>query len=330
VEVGERLKLITLGAEEIVTREELEKLVEEKEHLRVYVGYEPSGKIHLGHMLSVNKLREMQEAGLEVVVLLADLHAHLNQKGSLEEIKKVAEYNKECFIALGLDPKETEFVLGSKIQFTEDYLLDVQRLALQTTLLRARRSMDMVSKEDENPKVARVIYPLMQVADMIALDVDIAVGGIDQRKIHMLARDNLPKIGLKSPLFIHLPIIHGLDGDEKMSSSKENFISIDDAPEVIAKKMNKAYCPAQGVEANPVLEIFEHHVFRHNDSVLVEREERFGGDVNFKGYKALKDAYERGEVHPQDLKVTCANYMEKILAPARAHLQSCGYGKGIQ
>ena len=239
METKEKLEKIKQGIAEIITEKELEEVLS-KSNPRVYVGYEPSGKIHLGHALSVNKLIQMQSLGFNVVVLLADLHAYLNGKGSLEQIRKIAEYNKQCFIALGLDPEQTEFVFGSEIQLRGDYFLDVQRLALQTTLLRAKRSMDLVGRQEENPKVARVIYPLMQVIDMVALRVDVALGGMDQRKIHMLARDNLPKLGYSSPVCMHLPIIHGLDGDEKMSSSKENFIAIDDAPEVIKKKMKKA------------------------------------------------------------------------------------------
>jgi tyrosyl-tRNA synthetase len=130
---------------EVVTKSEFEELMREKTPVRVYAGYEPSGKIHLGHAISVYKLVELQGAGAEVVVLLADLHAYLNSKGSLEEIRRIAEYNKECFISLGLDKKKTEFILGSDIQLEPDYFMNVQRLALTTTLLRAKRSMDVIS-----------------------------------------------------------------------------------------------------------------------------------------------------------------------------------------
>ena len=196
----ENLDLIGSNAVEVVTDDELKELIKENPSPRVYVGYEPSGKIHLGHMISVNKLIDLQKVGFKIVVLLADLHAYLNDKGTMEEIGEIARFNRACFIGIGLDPEKTEFVLGSEVQLTKEYFMNVQKLALVTTLLRARRSMDMVSKEDENPKVARVIYPLMQVIDMITLGVDVAVGGIDQRKIHMLARDNLPKLGFKAPV----------------------------------------------------------------------------------------------------------------------------------
>ncbi len=323
--VADKLDLIGSNAVEIVTESELESLIKEKDSPRVYVGYEPSGKIHLGHMVSVNKLVDLQKAGFEIVVLLADLHAHLNDKGTLEEIGKTARFNRACFIGMGLDPEKTQFVLGSEVQLTREYFMNVQKLALVTTLLRARRSMDMVSKEDDNPKVARVIYPLMQVIDMITLEVDVAVGGIDQRKIHMLARDNLPKLGFSAPVCIHLPIIHGIDGDEKMSSSKENFISVDDSADMIADKVKRAYCPMNVVEGNPILEIFEQHVFNRVGSVTVKRSEKFGGDMVFDSYGELEDSFKSGELHPQDLKNCASRYLVEILGPVGEYLKSQGY-----
>lgn len=100
--------------------------------------------------------------------------------------------------------------------------------------------MDQVSRHDDNPKVASVVYPIMQTVDMAALNVDIALGGMEQRKIQMLARENLEKIGENTPVCIHIPLLHGLDGDAKMSSSKGNYIAVDDSIEVISKRLIKA------------------------------------------------------------------------------------------
>lgn len=323
--IAEKIALIEAGTEEIITKAELKELLEKKDKPEAYIGYEPSGKIHLGHMLTVNKAIDLQNAGAEVTVLLADLHAYLNKKGSLEEIAETAEYNKECFLALGLDPKKTRFILGSDIQLTKEYFLNVQKLALETTLLRAKRSMDMISRGEEDPRVARVLYPLMQVIDIITLNVDIAIGGLDQRKIHMLARDNLQKIGFKAPVCIHLPLIHGLDGDEKMSSSRLNFISIDDAPEEIERKITSAFCPIGEVKDNPVLEIFEYHIFRRISEVTIERPERFGGPISFENYAQMEKAFASKELHPKDLKDAASEYLIEFLTPVREELKKKGY-----
>ena len=194
----DRLALIKRNTEEIVTQEELERLVESKTTPTAYVGYEPSGKIHLGHVLTVNKLIDLQNAGFEITVLLADVHAYLNEKGTLDEVKKIADFNKECFIALGLDENKTKYVYGSDYQLEPEYMINVLKLARVTTLNRAKRSMDEVSRNAENPMVSQMVYPLMQAVDIAMLGVDVAVGGIDQRKIHMLAREGLPNLGYKA------------------------------------------------------------------------------------------------------------------------------------
>ena len=320
MDLDKRVKLAERNVSEVITREELRDLLQREKHPTAYVGYEPSGKIHLGHVLTINKLRDLQEAGFKITVLLADMHAYLNRKGSLEDMRKLADYNKECFIALGLEEDKARFALGSEVQLRRDYFLDVQRLALETTLLRAKRSMDLVGRKEENPRVARVLYPLMQVVDMIALGVDVAVGGMDQRKIHMLARDNLPKLGYSAPVCIHTPIIHGLDGAEKMSSSLDNFIAVDDSPEEVKRKLRKAFCPLGEAANNPVLELYQHLIFPRYPVVVIRRPEKYGGDLEYMGYEELEADYVRGEVHPQDLKESAAGYLTGMLSSVREYI----------
>ena len=154
----DRLELVIRNAEEIVTLDELKALMERKEQPRAYEGYEPSGKVHMGHMLTANKLIDLQAAGFHVIVLLADLHAYLNEKGTLEEVRATADYNRDCFIALGLDPDKTEFVYGTDYQLEPEYVKNVLKMARNTTLNRARRSMDEVGRNMDNPHVSQMIY----------------------------------------------------------------------------------------------------------------------------------------------------------------------------
>ena len=319
MDVAEKLKLATRNAEEVVTEEELKNLIETSETPTAYVGYEPSGEIHLGHMMTVQKLIDLQEVGFRIIVLLADIHAYLNEKGTFEEIAEIAKYNKRVFIALGLDESKAKFVLGSEYQFNKDYVLDVLKLARITTLNRARRSMDEVSRRKEDPMVSQMIYPLMQALDIAHLGVDLAVGGIDQRKIHMLARENLPKLGYNSPVCLHTPILVGLDG-EKMSSSKGNYISVRDAPDVVEKKIRKAYCPAGVVEDNPILDIARYHIFPRFGEMKIERDAKFGGDVEYKSFESLAEDFKSGSLHPLDLKIAVAKYLNKLLEDARKRL----------
>lgn len=316
----DRLELIKRNVQEIVTEEELEELLKKKDSPVAYVGYEPSGKIHLGHVLTVNKLLDLQNAGFQIIVLLADVHAYLNQKGTLEEVRKTADYNRDCFIALGLDPQKTKFVYGSDFQLTSDYMLNVLKLTTTASLNRARRSMDEVGRKMDDPKVSQMVYPMMQAIDIALLGVDVAVGGIDQRKIHMLAREGLPALGFKSPLCIHTPILLGLDG-KKMSSSSDNFISVDDSEADIDQKMKKAFCPAGEVTENPILELFRCHICPRYGEIVFERPEKYGGNLICKGYEDLTAVFAEGKLHPMDLKKGAAKYMNMILEPVRKVLK---------
>ncbi len=307
---------VTRNTVEIVTDDDLRALLA-KPQKKVYAGYEPSGEIHLGHLVTINKLVDMQAAGFEVTVLLADLHAFLNRKGTMEKVRELAEYNKRCFEGLGL--KNVRYVLGSDLQLNRDYELLVLQLSQEITLNRATRSMDEVGRQMDHPTVSQMIYPIMQMADIMTLDADAAVGGIDQRKIHMLAREHLVNFGYRAPVCIHTPILNGLDG-KKMSSSQGNYISVADAEDVIRKKCQKAFCPPEIAE-NPILQIFQYHIFPRLPEITLTRPEKFGGNRTFTSYAELETAYGKSEVHAMDLKKACGDGLVEILAPVREYLK---------
>ncbi|NPV64162.1 MAG: tyrosine--tRNA ligase [Methanobacteriaceae archaeon] len=318
VDIEEKIKIAKKGTIELITEEELREKLQKRKPV-AYIGYEPSGKIHVGHAITVMKLLDLQRIGFKVKVLLADYHAHLNGKGPMEKIEEMAEYNKRCFKALGLSD-DTEFILGSSFQTKEEYTHKLYELSLITTLARAKRSMAQITREAENPKVAEVIYPLMQVIDMIFLEVDLALGGMEQRKIHMLARENLPRLGYNAPVCMHTPLLHGTDGGEKMSSSKGNFIAVDDPPEVIREKIKKSYCPMKEIKGNPIIEMAEYLILPMYDRMLIKRPEKFGGDLEL-GREELIKAYSSGELHPLDLKNAVSEYLIEIFEPAREYLE---------
>ena len=322
--------LITRNAEEVITEEEVRTLAESPTGRRAYVGYEPSGVLHLGHMLTANKLIDLQEAGFEVVILLADVHAYLNDKGTFEEIRETAERMREQFIAYGLDADQTEFVYGSEYQLDDDYVLDLHSLALETTINRAQRAMAEI-QSGHTAKVSHLVYPLMQALDIEYLDLDLAVGGMDQRKVHMLARDVLPELGYDAPTALHTPILADLEtGVGKMSSSAGVTISMEDSTADIEEKVNAAFCPptrdpeadGEGNEReNPVLQLFQYHVFPRFESVTVERPDEYGGNVTYEEYEVLADALDRGDLHPADAKGALAAALDELVAPGREKLR---------
>ena len=321
---------ITRNATEVVTEAEGRELAANPEGKRAYVGYEPSGVLHIGHMLTATKLMDLQDAGFEVTVLLADVHAYLNDKGSFEEIRETAERMKAQFLAYGLDEEQTEFVYGSEFEFDREYVLDLHALELETSISRAQRAMAEI-KSGDTVTVSQAVYPLMQALDIVYLDVDLAVGGMEQRKVHMLARDTLPKISEEAPTCLHTPLIADLQtGVGKMSASEGVSISMEDTTADIEEKVNAAYCPPtrdpdpddEGNEReNPVLQIFEYHVFPRFETVVVERPDEYGGDLSYDDYESLAADLESGELHPADAKSALATYLDDLIAPGRAKLQ---------
>jgi len=323
---SEPLEILERNVEEIITREELEEVLasKSKRQPRAYVGFEPSGRVHTGHFSILNTLRELQRLGFHVIVLLADMHAYLNEKGSFEQIRETAEYNKRCFAASGLS-EETEYIYGLSYQMDREYMLNVLRLATITTEKRARRSMDELSRSTEDRKVSQVIYPLMQAMDIAHLNVDIAVGGIDQRKIHMLARENLPKLGFKAPICIHTPLLPGVKvsrSREKMSSSKNNYIALDEPEESVEQKLMSAFCPPKIAEGNPVLQIDRYTIFPNiSGEMTIERSESHGGNVSYQNYEELERDYVKGEIHPLDLKSNTSRCLNEVLEPIRKRMR---------
>jgi tyrosyl-tRNA synthetase len=179
--------------------------------------------------------------------------------------------------------------------------------------------MQEVARDIENAHVSQMIYPLMQIADIKHMDIDIAHGGMEQRKIHMLGREALPEIGFRKPVCIHTPLLVSLQGPGcKMSSSKpETVISVDEKPESIAEKINKAYCPLEK-EGNPVLQMNKFLIFPRTGKLEVSRPEKFGGNVAYESYDALEASYLEKKLHPMDLKKATAAALAEILEPVRA------------
>jgi tyrosyl-tRNA synthetase len=105
-----------------------------------------------------------------------------------------------------------------------------------------------------------------------------------------------------------------------MSSSQGNFISVADSEDDIRKKCQKAFCPPELPE-NPILQILQHHIFPRLPQVVVNRPEKFGGDRSFASYPEIEQAYQKGEIHPLDLKKTCGECLIEVLRPVREYIQ---------
>ncbi|MDO8634261.1 MAG: tyrosine--tRNA ligase [archaeon] len=313
LQTSQKLSMIESNTVEIVSKEELQALFEAKKNPVAYCGYEPSGPIHLGHLVTLSKLKDLEKAGFKIKILLADWHAFLNKKGTMEEIRQVAREWEKSIKRLGF--KNAEFILGSSFQMKPPYFEDVLDLSSHATLQRGLRSMQEVARDIEHAHISQMVYPLMQIADIKHLKVDVAQAGIEQRKIHMLARELLPQIGCQKPILVHTPLINSLSGDGKMSSSKpETFISVADSPEQISHKINKSFCPEGVVEKNPIIEITRLIIFPFFGQLGVKRPVKFGGDKTYVSAAELEKDFGEKKLHPMDLKKTCSEGLVEMLA----------------
>ena len=311
----ERLALIKRNTEEILTEEELSSLLKTKKIPVVYCGYEPNGPMHLGHFVTITKLQDLEKAGFKVIILLADIHALLNRKGQEKEIKKEVENWIKTIKAIGI---KAQVILGSDFQFKPEFQIDVMKLAQHSTINRGLRSMQEIARDIENATISQLWYPLMQVADIKYLKADIALGGLEQRKVHMIGKDVAHILNYKF-VALHTPLITSLKGpDQKMSKSiPGSGISITDDYEEIKRTIKNAYCPEKIRENNPILQIVRLIIFPRITLFEIKRPEKFGGDLKIKSYKELEDLYINAKLHPLDLKNAVTEYLEKIISPIR-------------
>jgi tyrosyl-tRNA synthetase len=319
MDIEEKLALIKRNTEEIISTEALRELLHKKKKPRVYCGYEPSGPMHLGHFVTIMKLLDLQKAGFEIVILLADIHALLNRKGNEDELKKEVENWKKTIKAIGI---KAEVALGSDFEFTKDYQVDVMKLAQNLTINRGLRSMQEIARDFDNATISQLWYPLMQVVDIKHLNIDVALGGMEQRKVHMLGKDMASTIN-HNFIALHTPLITSLKGPgQKMSKSLPGSgISVTDSYNEIKKTLSEAYCPAKEIKDNPVLQITKLIIFPMIDELDIKRPDKFGGNLKIKSYSELEKLYLKGEIHPLDLKNCIIEELEKIISPIRKNFK---------
>jgi tyrosyl-tRNA synthetase len=324
-----RFELIARNTAEIVEPVQLKGLLESGSRLKGYIGFEPSGYPHIGQgLITSAKVKDMQDAGVEMTIYLADWFAYINEKlgGVMENIVTCGDYMKECFIASGIEPGRTKYIHSTDLVRDIDYWRLVLDVGQSATLSRVARSLTIMGRQegDEKTQVAKYIYPLMQVADILYMDLDIAYAGMDQRKAHMLMRDIAEKLKRKKAVAVHTPLISSLVGsgrmemDVKMSKSRpETAVFLHDPDDEIVRKITKGFCPEKVVEQNPIVEIAQYIVFPFKKRMRIERDAKFGGDVEYDEFPALKDDYIAGKLHPMDLKKNVAREVVSIVAPIR-------------
>ena len=330
---NEKLNLIVDGLEEVIGEQELINILQERD-LKLYWGTATTGKPHIGYLKPLLKICHFLKAECEVTILFADLHAYLDEmKSDLNQLKSRTIYYQELITktleVLGAPIDKLRFIKGTDFQLSLEYSLNVYTLMSKMSLHDAIKSGAEVVKQSKNPKMASLLYPGLQALDEQFLEVDAQFGGLDQRKIFMLAEKYLPKLGYKKRIHLMNPMIPSFnsgDPNAKMSSSDINSkIDLLDKPKSIKKKIGKAYCE----EGNPdcgLIKFVEFVLFPiqefKNKKFIIERSDKHGGDIKFKDFNELLYNFKSKNLHPIDLKQGISEWLIELLDPVRSYFDT--------
>ena len=243
------IELISRGTEEVLIEEELKKKLDSGKRLNIKAGFDPTAPdLHLGHTVLINKLRQFQTLGHQIIFLIGDYTGMIGDPSgksatrpplSTKEVQENAKTYQEQIFNI-LDPDLTKVVFNSSWMDKMD-AADLIRLASHHTVARMleRDDFDKRYKSNQPISIHEFLYPLIQGYDSVVLDADVELGGTDQ-KFNLLVGRQLQEVHGKSPqVVITMPILEGLDGNQKMSKSLGNYIGIDEpAKEIFGKIMS--------------------------------------------------------------------------------------------
>lgn len=337
MDLEEKVKLISRNALEVITKEDAVSIFQCNSSPKGYIGVEPSGLFHLGWVIWEKKFKDLLDADVRMTLLEATWHAWINDKfnGDINKIQQCATYIEHCMKALGVDLSRVETLKADELVNDSDYWADLLKVAKSLSLSRIKRAVTIMGRREDDTLMdfSKLIYPCMQVEDIFYMDLDFCIGGMDQRRAHVLAREVADSYHYKKPVAIHTPLLASLQGagrmddaqkeadqammECKMSKSKpESCIFIHDQPENIKSKINSAYCPPREIDGNPVLDIAR-YILMYDSPLTIKRQAKFGGDITFSTSAELLGAYQEGKIHPLDLKTTVSEGIISITAPVR-------------
>lgn len=250
-EVEEQLEILRRGTAEIISEEDLaarltESRVQDRP-LRIKLGLDPTAPhIHLGFAVVLRKLRQFQDLGHQVVLLIGDFTARVGDPTGRSQTRKVLtpeqiEENARTYrdqFSLILDADKTEVRFNSEWLAPMDFA-DVIGLASRTTLARILERDDFENRYKKGIAIGlhELLYPLMQGYDSVALRSDVEMGGTDQKFNNLMGRNLQREVGQPPQVVMLMPILEGLDGKQKMSKSLGNYVGITEAPEEMFGKL---------------------------------------------------------------------------------------------
>ena len=245
--IQDALAIIERGTDEILPLDELKTKLQKNKPLRIKVGFDPTAPdLHLGHTVVINKMRELQELGHEIIFLIGDFTGMIGDPSgknvtrmplTKEEILENAKsYEEQVFKILDKDK--------TKIAFNSEWMskmssADMISLASKQTVARMLERDDFSKryKSEQAISIHEFLYPLVQGFDSVALQADMELGGTDQKFNLLVGRDLQKQAGKEPQVILTMPLLEGLDGVQKMSKSLDNYIGIDESPDSMFGKI---------------------------------------------------------------------------------------------
>lgn len=298
INIDEQIKIISKGVDEIIGLEELKEKLKSKKELVVKLGLDPSAPdIHLGHTVVLRKLKQIQDLGHKVVIIIGDFTGKIGDPTGKSKARKpltteqvlenAKTYETQIFKILDRDKTEVKFNSEwlSKMTFEE-----VIKLAAKSTVARMLEREDFKKRYESNMSISlhEFFYPLMQGFDSVEIKADIEMGGTDQRFNVLMGRMLQKEFGQEPQSIIIMPLLEGLDGENKMSKSLGNYIGIDEDAAIMFEK-------AMTIPDNLIIKYFELVTDIHPD--VVEK---------------IKKDLKEDKVNPRDVKISLAKEIVEL------------------
>ena len=245
--IQDTLAIFERGADEILPLEELKKKLQKNKPLRIKVGFDPTAPdLHLGHTVVINKMKQLQDLGHEIIFLIGDFTGMIGDPSGKnvtrkpltkdEVLENSKSYQEQIFKILDKDK--------TRIAFNSEWMgkmssSEMVSLASKQTVARMLERDDFSNryKSEQAISIHEFLYPLVQGYDSLALQADMELGGTDQKFNLLMGRDLQKQAGKEPQVILTMPLLEGLDGVQKMSKSLDNYIGIDETPDDMFGKL---------------------------------------------------------------------------------------------
>ena len=314
--ITDKSDVLTRGVEDIIIKKDLIEKLNSGSVLRLKMGFDPSAPdIHLGHTVGLRKLRQLQELGHKVILIVGDWTAQIGDPSGRSQTRKMLtpeEVNENAKTYLDqffkiIDQDKTEIRLQSE-WFGDFNLTNVIELTSKFTVAQILARDDFHNRFNENHPIAitELLYPLLQAYDSVAIKSDVEFGGSDQRFNLLVGRELQQSVGLPPQQCFIMPILPGTDGKMKMSKSLNNYIGITESP-------NDMFGKVMSIPDELIIPYFEWLTNVPTDEIKEIKETLETTSANPINFKKQVASIIVADFHSKELSITARNFFEETI-----------------